>query len=171
MLSPQQKCAGNKRNKAIKDGQITPEIQLKSRNVFRKRDLQDSIISIRGLYKQTGYFSAILKPTVSKLSQNRVDINIKIIEGTKTRIKQVKFIGNKVFSDKRLKGILSTKESKFYRILSAGDVYDPDRINYDKDVLRRYYLKEGYADFQVKSTVAEMTRDKKNFFIIVNNTV
>ena len=152
-------------NKAIKDGQITPEIQLKSRNVFRKRDLQDSIISIRELYKQTGYFSAILKPTVSKLSQNRVDINIKIIEGTKTRIKQVKFIGNKVFSDKRLKGILSTKESKFYRILSAGDVYDPDRINYDKDVLRRYYLKEGYADFQVKSTVAEMTRDKKNFFI------
>mgnify|MGYP000215147880 FL=1 len=66
-------------NKAIKDGQITPEIQLKSRNVFRKRDLQDSIISIRELYKQTGYFSAILKPTVSKLSQNRVDINIKII--------------------------------------------------------------------------------------------
>ena len=87
---------------------------------------------------------------ISKLSQNRIDVTFKIAEGEKTKIKGIKFIGNKVFSDKRLKGIVSTKESKLWRFFSAGDIYDPDRINYDKDLLRRYYLQEGY-DNKMKS--------------------
>ena len=152
-------------NKKIKDDVIKAELTIKSRNVYKKSDLQDSISIIRELYKQAGYFSAIFKPKISQLSQNRVNINIRIIENYKTKIKSIRFIGNKIFSDKRLKGIISTKESKFYRILSAGDVYDPDRVNYDKDLLRRYYLEAGYADFIIKSTIAELTKDNKNFFI------
>ena len=102
-------------NKKIKDDVIKAELTIKSRNVYKKSDLQDSISIIRELYKQTGYFSAIFKPKISQLSQNRVNINIRIIENYKTKIKSIRFIGNKIFSDKRLKGIISTKESKFYR--------------------------------------------------------
>ena len=152
-------------NDKIKTDLLTTEIKLKSREVFKKKQLQDTLDIFRSLYKQAGFFSAVFQPKISKLSQNRVNINIKITEGTRTKIKGIKFIGNKVFKDKRLKGIISTKESKLYRVFSAGDIYDPDRINYDKELLRRYYLQEGYADFTIKSTIAEITKDKQNFFI------
>ena len=152
-------------NKSIKNDQIIPELSLKSRNVYQKKDVQEAANTIRSLYKRSGYFSAKIKPSISNLSQNRIDVNFKIVEGDKTKIKGVKFLGNKIFSDKRLKGIISTKESKLWRILSAGDIYDPDRINYDKDLLRRYYLQEGYADFRIISAVAELTKDKSGFFL------
>ena len=152
-------------NKKIKEDVIRKEIKLKSRNVYQKKELQDALSIIRDLYKRSGYFSAKIKPNISTLTQNRIDITIKINEGNKTKIKGIKFIGNKIFSDKRLKGVVSTKESKVWRILSAGDIYDPDRINYDKDLLRRYYLQEGYADFKIISAVAELTKDKTGFFI------
>ena len=152
-------------NKKIKEDVIKEEIQLKSRNVFQKKELQDDLNVIRDLYKRSGYFSAKITTKISKLSQNRIDVTFKIAEGEKTKIKGIKFIGNKVFSDKRLKGIVSTKESKLWRFFSAGDIYDPDRINYDKDLLRRYYLQEGYADFRIISSVTELTKDKTGFFI------
>ncbi len=152
-------------NKRIKEDQIKKEIKLKSRNVYQKKELQDATSVVRDLYKRSGYFSAKIKVKIANLSQNRIDITFSINEGDKTRIKGIKFIGNKIFSDKRLRGIVSTKESKIWRLLSAGDIYDPDRINYDKDLLRRYYLQEGYADFKIISAVAELTKDKSGFFI------
>ena len=152
-------------NKRIKEEAIQAEISIKSRNVFKQEELNESLETIRELYKRSGYFSAKFKTEIYKLSQNRVDIDIQIIENIKTKIKGIKFIGNKIFSDKRLKGIISTKESKPWRFFSAGDIYDPDRINYDKDLLRRYYLHEGYADFTIKAAFAELTKDKKGFFI------
>ena len=152
-------------NKRIKENDMRKEIKLKSRNVYQKSEVQDSIGVIRDLYKRSGYFSAKVKAQINKLSQNRIDIAFKINEGEKTKIKGIKFIGNKIFSDKRLKGVVSTKESKLWRIMSAGDIYDPDRINHDKDLLRRYYLQEGYADFKVISAIAELTKDKSGFFI------
>ena len=152
-------------NKRIKDDIIQSEISIKPRNVFKQEDLNQTLDVIREIYKRSGYFSAKFKTDISKLSQNRVDVDIRINEGTKTKIKGIKFIGNEKFSDTRLKGVITTKESKLWRFFSAGDVYDPDRINYDKDLLRRYYLKEGYADFNIKSAFAELTKDKKGFFI------
>ena len=152
-------------NNKIKENVIKEEIKLKPRNVYQKKELQDAVNIIRDLYKRSGYFAAKIKPNIANLSQNRIDITIKINEGDKTKIKGIKFIGNKIFSDKRLKAAISTKESKLWRIFSAGDIYDPDRINYDKDLLRRYYLQEGYADFKVISAVAELTKDKSSFFI------
>ena len=152
-------------NKKIKDDAMRSEIKLKSRNVYQKSEVQDTIALIRDLYKRSGYFSAKIKAQINRLSQNRIDITFRINEGEKTKIKGVKFIGNKIFSDKRLKGIVSTKESKLWRIMSAGDIYDPDRINYDKDLLRRYYLQEGYADFKIISAIAELTKDKSGFFV------
>ena len=152
-------------NKRIKEDAMRSEIKLKSRNVYQKSEVQDTIALIRDLYKRSGYFSAKIKAQINRLSQNRIDITFRINEGEKTKIKGVKFIGNKIFSDKRLKGVISTKESKLWRIMSAGDIYDPDRINYDKDLLRRYYLQEGYADFKIISAIAELTKDKSGFFV------
>ena len=152
-------------NKNLKEDVFREEISLKSRSVYQKKELQDAVNVVQDLYKRSGFFSAKIKTTISKLSQNRIDITININEGNKTKIKNVKFIGNKIFSDRRLKGIISTKESKLWRILSSGDIYDPDRINYDKDLLRRYYLEEGYADFKIISAVAELTKDKSGFFL------
>ena len=152
-------------NKRIKEDAMRSEIKLKSRNVYQKSEVQDTIVLIRDLYKRSGYFSAKIKAQINRLSQNRIDITFRINEGEKTKIKGVKFIGNKIFSDKRLKGVISTKESKLWRIMSAGDIYDPDRINYDKDLLRRYYLQEGYADFKIISAIAELTKDKSGFFV------
>ena len=152
-------------NKKIKEDAMRSEIKLKSRNVYQKSEVQDTIALIRDLYKRSGYFSAKIKAQINRLSQNRIDITFRINEGEKTKIKGVKFIGNKIFSDKRLRGIVSTKESKLWRIMSAGDIYDPDRINYDKDLLRRYYLQEGYADFKIISAIAELTKDKSGFFV------
>ena len=152
-------------NKHLKEDVFREEISLKSRNVYQKKELQDAVNVVQDLYKRSGFFSAKIKTTISKLSQNRIDITININEGNKTKIKNVKFIGNKIFSDRRLKGIISTKESKLWRLLSSGDIYDPDRINYDKDLLRRYYLEEGYADFKINSAVAELTKDKSGFFL------
>jgi len=155
-------------NKKIKEDQIKEEIKLKSRNVFQKKELQEATNIVRDLYKRSGYFSAKIKVKIANLSQNRIDITFSINEGNKTKIKGIKIIGNKIFSDKRLKSIISTKESKVWRILSSGDIYDPDRINYDKDLLRRYYLQEGYADFRIISAVAELTKDKSGFFITLS---
>ena len=152
-------------NKKLKKDDFDEEVSLKSRDVYQKKELQDALAIIQDLYKRSGYFSAKIKSNITPLSQNRIDITFNINEGDKTKIKGIKFIGNKIFSDKRLKGIISTKESKVWRILSAGDIYDPDRINYDKDLLRRYYLQEGYADFKIISAVAELTKDKTGFFI------
>ena len=154
-------------NKKLKEDNLREEIQLKSRNVFQKKALQDDLTIIRDLYKRSGYFSAKIEPNISKLSQNRIDVTFKINEGDKTKIKGIKFLGNKIFSDKRLKSIISTKESKLWRILSSGDIYDPDRVNYDKDLLRRYYLQEGYADFKIISAVAELTKNKSGFLLLI----
>ena len=152
-------------NSKLKEENFKEEINLKPRNVYRKKELQEALAIIRDLYKRSGYFSAKIKTKTTVLSQNRIDITFKINEGKKTKIKGIKFVGNKIFSDKRLKSIISTKESKLWRILSAGDIYDPDRVGYDKDLLRRYYLQEGYADFKVTSAVAELTKDKTSFFL------
>ena len=104
-------------------------------------------------------------PKIIKLSSNRVNIVFEINEGKVTRVSKVNFIGNKEFSDSTLLDVITTKESRWYKIFSVDDTYDPDRINYDRELLRRYYLKNGYVDFRVVSAIAELTSNKKNFFI------
>ena len=100
-----------------------------------------------------------------QLEQNRVDLVFEVTEGPVTGIKKVSFIGNDYFSDSELQRIIQTKESRWYRFLSNADTYDPDKLTFDRELLRRAYLEAGFADFRVVSAVAELSDDRSDFFI------
>ena len=102
---------------------------------------------------------------VIQLGQNRVDLVFEIDEGPLTTIRSINFIGNRVFSDSKLEDQITTAETAFYLFLTSNDTYDPDRLTFDKELLRRFYLKEGYADFRVLSVVAELLPDREGFIV------
>ncbi len=155
-------------NKRIKDDELSSEIQLKERQVFTRAKIQSDIGRLNQLYRRQGRFSVSIQPKIIRLDQNRVNLVFEIQEGEVTKIRSIRFVGNSVYSDDKLRSIISTKESAWFRFLSNSDRYDPDRLNYDRELLRDYYLKQGYADFQILSAVAELSGNKDGFFITFN---
>ena len=152
-------------NDRIDDDQLKNEVQLKPRQVYTQTRVQADVKRILDLYRRSGRFAATVDPKVIKLDQNRVNLVFEINEGDVTQIERIDFVGNKQFSDGDLRDQIVTKESAFYRILSTTDTYDPDRLTVDKENLRKFYLSEGYADFRVISSVAELSPDQEAFFI------
>ena len=112
-----------------------------------------------------GRFAATVEPKIVKLEQNRLDLVFEITEGKRTGIRSIKFVGNERYADDELRSAISTKESAWWRVFSSTDYFDPDRMNYDKELMRRFYLNEGYVDFRVLSSVAELTPDRDDFFV------
>ncbi|MEM9495185.1 MAG: outer membrane protein assembly factor BamA [Pseudomonadota bacterium] len=152
-------------NKRLKEDKITEEIQLSPRSVYTRAKVQSDVQRIIELYRSKGRFAATVTPKVKPLEQNRVDVIYEMDEGPKTGIAKVNFIGNKVFTDNELRGVILTKESRWWRFFSSNDNYDPDRLEYERELLRQHYGRNGYADFSVVSAVAELTPDRKDFFI------
>ncbi|CAA7616027.1 outer membrane protein assembly factor BamA [Magnetospirillum sp. UT-4] len=152
-------------NKRIKDEQLEQETQLRPRVVFTRTKVQNDVKRVLDLYKRNGRFAATVEPKIIQLEQNRVDLVYEISEGEPTYVKRINFVGNRKYTDSRLREVLATKEERWYRFLSSDDTYDPDRITYDRELLRRYYLKHGFADFRVVSGVAELTPDRGGFFV------
>lgn len=152
-------------NSAIKDEALDTEVRLKPRIVYTRARVQDDLKRIIEVYRRSGRFAATVEPKVIQLPQNRVDLVFEIKEGSVTGIRQIYIIGNKHFSDNRLRSEISTQVSRWWNILASRDNYDPDRLIFDREQLRRFYLSHGYADFRVVSAVAELTRDRKEFFI------
>lgn len=152
-------------NKRIEKDKLQAEIQLRPRVVYTRTRVQSDVQRILDLYRRQGRFAATVEPKIIKLDQNRVDLVFEINEGPRTGVRNITFVGNEKFSDGALREVIQTKESAWWRFLSSDDNYDPDRLNYDRDLLRRYYLKEGYADFRVISSVAELTPDRDAFVI------
>ncbi|MEQ8333054.1 outer membrane protein assembly factor BamA [Nisaea sp.] len=152
-------------NKRIKDEELEREVELQPRRVFTRTRVQQDVQRILDVYRLSGRFAATVEPKVIQLEQNRVDLVFEIDEGPLTRIRSISFIGNKVFSDSKLRDIIQTKEYAFWRILTTTDTYDPDRLSYDRELLRRHYLSEGYADFKVVNAIAELTPDQKDFVV------
>lgn len=152
-------------NKRIKEDKIYPEIRLAPRQIFTRSKVRADVARIVELYKRKGRFAASVEPKMVQLDQNRVDIVFEINEGPKSKVQQINVIGNEVFSDNKLRGEMVTKQSRFYRFFSSSDTYDPDRLAFDQQKLRQFYLTEGYADFRVISAVAELTPDKRDFII------
>ena len=152
-------------NKRIKEDKIYPEIRLAPRQIFTRSKVRADVARIVELYKRKGRFAANVEPKMVQLDQNRVDIVFEINEGPKSKVQQINIIGNEEFSDGKLRGEMVTKQSRFYRFFSSSDTYDPDRLAFDQQKLRQFYLTEGYADFRVISAVAELTPDKKDFII------
>ncbi len=152
-------------NKRIKEDKIYPEIRLAPRQIFTRSKVRADVARIIELYKRKGRFAASVEPKMVQLDQNRVDIVFEINEGPKSKVQQINIIGNEEFSDGKLRGEMVTKQSRFYRFFSSSDTYDPDRLAFDQQKLRQFYLTEGYADFRVISAVAELTPDKRDFII------
>ncbi|MDA0782001.1 MAG: outer membrane protein assembly factor BamA [Rickettsiales bacterium] len=156
-------------NKRISDDILESEVSLKSRSVYTKSKVQNDTQKIQSMYRKSGRFSVTVDPKVVTLDQNRVDIIFEIKEGKKTTVGKINFIGNKVFDDRDLKSKMNTKESRWYSFYSGNDTYDPDKVAFDKELLRKFYISKGYADFRVISHTAEITPDNKHF--ILNFTV
>ncbi len=152
-------------NKRLKEDKIRPEIRLAPRQIFSRSKVRADIARIIELYRRQGRFAATVEPKMVPLSQNRVDVVFEIVEGPKSKVRKINIIGNKEFSDGRLRGEMATKQSGITKIFSSGTSYDPDRLAYDQQKLRQFYLTNGYADFRVISAVAELTPDKRDFII------
>lgn len=152
-------------NNAIDDDRITEEIQAQPRAIFTRARIQADVQRIVEVYRRSGRFAAQVTPRIVELPQNRVDLVFEIAEGPVTGIRRINFIGNERFSDRRLRGALVTEESRWWRFFSSNDNYDPDRLEYDRELLRQFYQNEGYADFRVVSAVAELTPDQEDFYV------
>ena len=152
-------------NRRIEDEILRDEVKLRPRVVFTRSRVQTDLQRIMDLYRRSGRFSAVVVPKVIQLPQNRVDLVFEIKEGELTEIRKISFVGNKEFDDGDLREVVQTKESAWYRFFSSDDTYDPDRLTFDRELLRRHYLAKGYADFRVVSAIAELTPNNKAFFV------
>ena len=152
-------------NKRLESSVLEAEIQLRPRVVYTRARVQNAVNRILELYRRNGRYAAKVEPKIIELDQNRVDLVFEISEGPTTGVGGISFIGNNEYSDSTLRGVIQTRESAWYRFLSTDDTYDPDRVSFDEELLRRFYNARGYADFQVVSTVAELTPDGKEFYI------
>jgi outer membrane protein insertion porin family len=152
-------------NHKLSDETLTQEVQLKPRTVYTRTKVQSDVKRILDLYRRNSRFAATVEPKLIPLEQNRVDLVFEIDEGDTTGIRSINFVGNRQFTAGRLREVIQTKESRWYRLFSTDDNYDPDRLTYDRDLLRKFYLSEGYADFRVVSAVAELTPQRDGFFV------
>ncbi len=152
-------------NRRIEDETLLAEIQLRPRIVYTRARVQNDVQRIVTVYRRSGRFAATVEPKVILLPENRVDLVFEINEGEQTGIKKIRFFGNRNYSDRQLRGAISTEETRWYNFLSDSDTYDPDRLTFDRELLRKFYLSKGYADFRVVSAIAELTPDRDGFFI------
>ncbi len=152
-------------NKRLKEDKILPEIKVAARQIFTRSKVRADVARIIELYKRQGRFGATVEPKMVMLDQNRVDIVFEITEGPKSKVRRINIIGNEKFSDGDLRGEMVTKQSGLTKIFSSATSYDPDRLAFDQQKLRQFYLTQGYADFRVVSAVAELTPDKRDFII------
>ena len=154
-------------NKKIRSDVLETEVQLRPRIVFTRARVQNDVQRILQVYRRSGRFAATVEPKVIQLEQNRVDLVFEINEGPVTSIQRINFIGNQIFSDRKLRSVVATRETRFYRFLTVNDTYDPDRITFDRELLRRFYLSEGYADFRVISVNADLAPDREGFYVTI----
>jgi outer membrane protein insertion porin family len=152
-------------NKKVKDEQLSAEIQSKPRGTFSRPVVQSDAQRIAEIYRRSGRYDVRVTPEIIEQPNNRVDLVFTITEGSKTGVKSIEFVGNVAYSSYRLKDVIKTRESNLLSFLGGADVYDPDRVEADRDLIRRFYLKNGYADVQVVAALTEYDPDKKGFLV------
>ncbi|KRQ09415.1 MULTISPECIES: outer membrane protein assembly factor BamA [Bradyrhizobium] len=152
-------------NKKIKDEQLTAEVQSKPRGTFSRPMVQSDALRIAEIYRRSGRYDVRVNPQIIEQPNNRVDLIFEVNEGVKTGVRSIEFIGNSAYSASRLRDVIKTRESNILSFLGGNDVYDPDRVEADRDLLRRFYLKNGYADVQVVAALTEYDPEKKGFLV------
>ena len=152
-------------NKEVEDDALTAEVQLKPRTVYTRARVQADVQRILDVYRRQGLYAAQVDPKIIKLENNRIDVVFEINEGPTTKVRAINFIGNTAFSDSQLRYVISTTQTTLLSFLKSTNIYDPDRLNLDRELLRQFYLKNGFADVRVISATADLDRDGRGFFI------
>ncbi len=150
-------------NKALAIKKLTDEVTIKPRGIYTRARVQEDVGKIVELYRLSGRISATVTPKLVQLDQNRVDVVFEIDEGPETGVAAITFLGNSAFSDSDLREVMVTKQSSWWRLFSSNDNYDPNRLDYDREQLRKFYTNRGYYDFRILSSVAELKPDSSAF--------
>lgn len=152
-------------NDKIDDKILEKEVQLGARSVYDKAKVQQDVQRILEVYRKTGRYSVTVEPKIIERDENRVDLIYEIDEGAAAKIDKINFLGNTHYSNSDLQDEIMSKESRWYRIFSSAESYDSEKMDYDKELLRRFYTSRGYADFNVQSAIAELSEDRKSFIL------
>ena len=152
-------------NSEIDDDALAKEVEVRERMIFTKARVQSDTQRVLALYQKSGFYNVRVAPKLIRLPENRVNLVFEVTEGSETKVKTISFIGNEAFSDSALRGIIGTAETSWWNFFQKNDTYDPDRLEYDKELLRRHYLKHGYADFIVISAEAQLSPNGDYFEI------
>lgn len=152
-------------NHNVKEEDLRKELTMKPRAVFSVRQAQADRQKILNVYASKGRFAATVDPQLVRLPQNRVKVIFHIVEGPKTTITRIAFVGNHAFGEKRLRSVIDSKEDRWWRFFSSSQDFNPSRVDFDRELLRRFYLSQGYADFDVTTLAAELSPDRKEFFV------
>ncbi|MCX7350755.1 MAG: outer membrane protein assembly factor BamA, partial [Alphaproteobacteria bacterium] len=141
-------------NVNVKDTDLSKEVELRERMMLTRAKVLSDVNRIIAVFRRAGYYSVKVSPKIIRLPENRVDLVYEINEGGETKVKQINFVGNDAFSAGSLMGVIGTQQYSWWRFFNRNDNYDADRLEYDKELLRRYYLRNGFADVQVVSADA-----------------
>jgi outer membrane protein insertion porin family len=152
-------------NDDVSEEDLLGAVQSAPRQAYTRALGERDIRTIKELYARTGRYDAQVEVRAEEQPQNRVDVYFTIAEGERTGVGDIEFVGNEKISDRRLRGVIETSESGVLSWVFGGDVYDPDKLEFDKELLRRYYLQRGYADFRVVDATAELSEDREDFNI------
>jgi outer membrane protein insertion porin family len=155
-------------NKRLKDDALKSLILSKSRRAFSPSTAEADAQAIASAYAVSGRLAATVNPKIIRRSDNRVDLVFEVKEGKITEVGRVTILGNRQFSDRRLRRVLATKQVGIFRSIVKGDTYIEDRVEVDKERLRRFYAKRGYIDFQVQSTTAAFAKERNSFQVTLN---
>ncbi len=152
-------------NSEVDTATLSGEVQLKARSVFTRAKAQADVQRILDVYRRQGLFAASVEPKLIQLEESRVNLVFEITEGGATKVKGINFVGNHAFSDSQLRDVISTTQVGWFDFLKGTSIYDPDRMNLDRELIRQYYLKNGYADASVTAANAEIDPDGTGFLI------
>ena len=152
-------------NRSVKDEQLTAEVQSRPRSAFSRSTVRSDTQRIVDIYRSVGRYDVRVEPKVIELANGRVDLVFEVTEGRKASVKSINFSGNNAFSSGRLKDVVKTGETGIFSFLKSNDIYDADRIEADKNLLRRFYLQRGYADIRISAAVAEFDPERNGFSV------
>jgi outer membrane protein insertion porin family len=155
-------------NARLKDEALAALVKSQSRRVFSPAQAEADAAEITKAYQAGGRFAVTVDPRIIRRSGNRVDLVFDIKEGKVVEVERLSFVGNRAFSDRRLRNVLATKQAGIFRRIIQSDTFIADRIEFDKQLLRDFYAARGYADFQVLDAVGEVTRERDGFFVTFN---
>lgn len=152
-------------NDQIDTEDLQAEITLRARSIYTRTKVQNDLKRLLDVYRRSGRYSAEITPQIIELEQNRVNLVYNIVEGPRAFIQKISFIGNDSYDGQTLEKVINSSRERWYQFLTDSDRYDPDRLQYDQELLRRFYFQNGYADFKVKSAIAELSPQRDAFYL------